>query len=249
YGYKIVDKIEHDTECFISNSHEIFKIEQGVPSKHIKSYSKESRKRPIPAFLFEHYVDKSALYTSSPSEKLQQKTQETEYAINVGKLTHKILEYFVPMKRIINKNEVKDFIEIYKENAALKFTTKQINNICVLANDYLLPIAKNGELKTELKIKRRYKLNNNHYIMSGIIDLLILTDKEAHIIDYKTDKIVPDTHLDIELKYLKQMCSYKEMISNIYTDHKIICHLAWTHKPTLIKIEESQLETKDLEST
>jgi ATP-dependent helicase/nuclease subunit A len=249
FGYKNVRNLEEKEECFISSSDYIIKTEQGSPSKHSKPIESNKQKITIPDFLLEPYENNNICYISSPSEKLLEKTQSTEYAINIGKLTHRVLEYFVPLKRIINENEINKFIEIYKESTALQFTKKQLENICTLANNYILPLTKDSAVEVELKIKKSYRADGKNHIISGIIDLVILKEKDIHIIDYKTDKNIPPTSADIDLKYLKQMAVYKEMMESIYQDYTITCHLAWTHKPTMLKINSSRLDTKGLELT
>lgn len=248
FGFKNVKEIEEGKDCFISSSDYILKIEQGHSSKK-KHVTQNKKISALPDFLSEPYVDNNECYTSSPSEKLLHKTQDIEYAVNIGKLTHRILEYFVPLKRKITTNEVKKFIEIYKETNSPKFTTNQLDKICHLANNYLLPLTRDSKLETELKIKKSYRDNEKEYIVSGIIDLLIFKGKYIKIIDYKTDKNIPKTSSEVDLKYLKQMAAYKKMVENIYPDHIVTCHLAWTHDPTIIKIDDAIMNSKDLELT
>ena len=80
------------------------------------------------------------------------------------------------------------------------------------------------------------------------MDLVVFAEDTIYIIDYKTDKNIPASSIDIPAQYIKQLSLYKDMLQSSYQDKKIICYLAWTHIPGLTKLEDNLLlELKDLE--
>lgn len=68
----------------------------------------------------------------------------------------------------------------------------------------------------------------NGSLISGQVDRLVISDKEVWIIDYKTNKNVPDTAQNIPLVYKNQMNAYKALLSSLFPDKKIRCFLLWT---------------------
>lgn len=62
---------------------------------------------------------------------------------------------------------------------------------------------------------------------NGQIDRLIVTDKTVTIIDFKSNKIVPQSLAEVPQNYLGQMEIYKELVQKIYPSHDIHCELIW----------------------
>ena len=64
----------------------------------------------------------------------------------------------------------------------------------------------------------------------GIVDRLVLTDKQCYIIDYKTHAECSANQLpDIARQYQSQMAFYRKMVQNIWPDKSIHCLLLFTH--------------------
>ena len=105
YGYKnSAENIEN--ECyFISNSDYTYQKKHGEQSISVKKEQIEES-TPLPNFLLEEYQDYKQHISTSPSEKAA--VQYTP-SLEMGKLTHKMLEYFVPLKRKVSKEEIKYF--------------------------------------------------------------------------------------------------------------------------------------------
>ena len=65
--------------------------------------------------------------------------------------------------------------------------------------------------------------------ISGQIDRLVVKEKEVLIIDFKTNKHVPETVPD---NYQKQLQAYKDLLKNIFPDKIIKSYLLWTENMT-----------------
>jgi|GEM_PF-1538333 len=227
---------------FLSDSMLSYKVEKGSSEKksHIKQKTHENFDRP--KFLSEKYVIQDSYHKISPSTQVREKDENINNALALGTLIHKALECFVALKRTIQTNEVRNFINAYKDKTMADIESEQIDNICTLINNFILPITSVNQVYTELKIQKNYKVENKNYILSGSIDLLVLEDKKIHIIDYKTDKQVPKTSYEIDDKYIKQLALYKKVLLERYPTHDVLCYLAWTTEPSLIKIDSNQLK-------
>ncbi len=78
--------------------------------------------------------------------------------------------------------------------------------------------------------------SDGNNIISGQIDRLVITDKEIIIADYKTHRTPPKNNEDIPPIYIKQMLSYKKLISDIYPNRKIRCILIWTNSTKISEL-------------
>jgi ATP-dependent helicase/nuclease subunit A len=74
-------------------------------------------------------------------------------------------------------------------------------------------------------------------LISGQIDRLLVQDKTVWIVDYKTNRIPPDSEEGVPMQYRSQMEAYSELISLIYPDHEIRSFLLWTDGPVLMPLK------------
>ena len=70
--------------------------------------------------------------------------------------------------------------------------------------------------------------------LNGVIDRLILTPDRALIVDYKTNRLVPNTASDCPEGILRQMGAYSEMLAAVYPNHVIETAILWTASRSLM---------------
>ena len=84
------------------------------------------------------------------------------------------------------------------------------------------------------------------YKLSGRIDRLLINEDNLIIVDFKTNKIVPQTTKEIPLAYRKQMAIYRKILSGIYPNHYIRCAILWVNEPTLMELSADYLDSVKL---
>lgn len=72
--------------------------------------------------------------------------------------------------------------------------------------------------------------------LHGVIDRLILTDTHILAVDYKTNRILPDTADTCPEGLLRQMGAYGEMLRHLYPDHTIETAILWTTNQSLMSL-------------
>ncbi|MCM1294316.1 MAG: hypothetical protein NC311_02025 [Muribaculaceae bacterium] len=114
-----------------------------------------------------------------------------------------------------------------------------LQNICATSiddsNPFVAHIKSNPDLMRLFDEKSRGEVPvagyiNNQFVSRRIDRLRIDTDaKTIDILDYKTDtdRTIRRHH------YVVQLGEYKKLISEIYPDFDIKCHILWTHDWTL----------------
>ncbi len=70
--------------------------------------------------------------------------------------------------------------------------------------------------------------------ISGQIDRLVIRQNDILIIDYKTNKIVPQNVPD---NYRAQLNAYRDLIKNIFPDKIVKAYLLWTENLTLMEVQ------------
>jgi ATP-dependent helicase/nuclease subunit A len=78
--------------------------------------------------------------------------------------------------------------------------------------------------------------------IAGRIDRLAVLPQDVYIIDYKTGRSVPESSRQVPEAYLRQICAYRELVSEIYPDKTIHCAILWTSGPELMVLSEAELE-------
>ncbi|MBY5933420.1 double-strand break repair helicase AddA [Tateyamaria omphalii] len=70
----------------------------------------------------------------------------------------------------------------------------------------------------------------------GTIDRLHVTPTTIHIVDFKTNRVVPTEPSQVPEGVLRQMGAYAHAIAQIYPDREIRLSILWTHTCTLMPI-------------
>jgi ATP-dependent helicase/nuclease subunit A len=76
---------------------------------------------------------------------------------------------------------------------------------------------------------------------AGQVDRMVVLADEILLVDYKTNRKVPETHKDIPEAYLQQMAIYTQLLKQIYPQKTIRSYLFWTAGPTLMPLENQLL--------
>ncbi|GGX39722.1 double-strand break repair helicase AddA [Tateyamaria omphalii] len=84
--------------------------------------------------------------------------------------------------------------------------------------------------------------------MHGTIDRLHLNAKTVHIVDFKTNRVVPEKPEQTPEGVLRQMGAYAHAMAQIYPDREVELSILWTHTGVLMAIPHD-IVTSALEST
>lgn len=160
-----------------------------------------------------------------------------------GQLIHSLLEYAPGA----NPDTFGDFSARFLQRAAPSLTTEEHEKIIsevqnVLDQKDLSPLFDPDGL-SEVPIVGQVHLAGQEkpVRVSGRIDRLIVQDTRVLAIDFKTDRIIPVLPQSISVSYLRQMAVYRHLLTRIFPDQQIICHLLWTTGPTLMVLPEALL--------
>ena len=104
----------------------------------------------------------------------------------------------------------------------------------VLTSDHLKHIFTPDSL-VEVAITAPITELNNRQIY-GTIDRLIITDTKVIAVDYKSNKVVPDSPQNVPLGLLRQMGAYLVALKPIYPEHDIDVAILWTETQLIMSI-------------
>jgi ATP-dependent helicase/nuclease subunit A len=80
--------------------------------------------------------------------------------------------------------------------------------------------------------------------VNGRVDRLAVWDREVLVLDFKTDRTVPETEEHVASGYLAQMALYREALRRVFPGKKVVCGLLWTAGPKLMRLPDGPLATQ-----
>ncbi|MGB7404595.1 MAG: double-strand break repair helicase AddA [Pacificimonas sp.] len=75
-------------------------------------------------------------------------------------------------------------------------------------------------------------------VVAGTIDVLLVDEEHVRAVDYKTDRNVPETALEIPQRHRNQMSAYRAALEKIFPDRRIETSLLYTAGPALFDVTD-----------
>lgn len=246
-GVNAVDAVQCTTPVgpghrFQHGGWQVAKSKNGVPSK--------STKPTLPDWIFEMAPPvPRAAKVYAPSDLGGDHSLEGEgakidrqTALDWGRWMHRLLEtlpefpkdewldaaQFLMAGEKSPPNE-KQFLDVYKEARML------------LTNPHLEPLFFGNNL-AEIDISADLSvlgLGPTH----GIIDRLVFTDDRILIVDFKSNRLVPDVAANVPDGILRQMGAYLTAIEQVYPNRPIDMAVLWTRDGTLMPLPHDTVRT------
>jgi len=126
---------------------------------------------------------------------------------------------------------VHDFAERYAMGQAVEPTSPDERNVQAFLDS--LP----GEFRVEENVYLPVSVDGQQVTISGIVDLLHVTDDWAEIVDYKTDR---GRHAEAE--YRKQLSVYYHVVRQEYPDHRVSTSIYYTADGERVEVEPLRLD-------
>ena len=163
--------------------------------------------------------------------------QEGE-AVRRGRIIHRLLELLPALLPADREPACRRFLDLSIHG--LDSTQKNViaaETLAILSDPvfgHLFGPGSRAEVPLAGKIGNR--------VIAGQVDRLLVTADEVHIIDYKTNRPVPESAEQAPVAYLKQMAAYRAVLTEIYPKHSVHCALLWTVAPKLMPIPPEILD-------
>ncbi|WP_180966949.1 double-strand break repair helicase AddA [Cohaesibacter celericrescens] len=97
--------------------------------------------------------------------------------------------------------------------------------------------------QAEVSLTGWVDVNNERHAVSGQIDRLVITPNAVVVVDYKTNRHVPETQAEIPVAYQVQMALYARLLQPLYPGKKILTLLLWTAVPSIMAVNEAQRQS------
>ncbi|MFD0985537.1 double-strand break repair helicase AddA [Methyloligella solikamskensis] len=189
---------------------------------------------------------------SFESPPLGPKALAEDHRFTRGRLVHALLEHLPQIPVEERETAAKRFIAV--RGAGLPETLQDeivAESLAVAGHPDFSALFAPGSL-AEVPVVARIGSGESARLLSGQIDRLVLSESEALILDYKTNRPPPLEPEDVAPAYISQLAAYRIALKDLYPNRKIRCCLLWTDGARLMEIPEDQLaraETKILQGS
>lgn len=164
-------------------------------------------------------------------------------ALQKGLLTHRMLQ----MLPSLPQEDWEAAASRYLERSAY-FWPKQDrlslhqSVLAVLRKPELAPVF-SERAQAEVSIMGTLTMNGRDYAVSGRIDRMAVTaDGRVIILDYKTNRFVPQSEEQVAFAHRAQLAIYREILKPLYPDHLISCVLVYTETAKVIELSAEAIE-------
>jgi len=147
-------------------------------------------------------------------------------ALNYGTLVHELLEHLTGAEPA-DINQIVTAIAGNQSSELVEMAKAEVTN--VLSAPHLSHIFANGGL-SEVTISAQVGDRRIH----GAIDRLVVSDSEVLAIDYKSNRIVPDTPDNCPEGLKRQMGAYAHALASVYPGREIKTAILWTRTADLM---------------
>src|SRR3546814_1917478 len=79
-------------------------------------------------------------------------------------------------------------------------------------------------------------------VIAGTVDRLRVTETQAHVVDFKTGRFVPDNAAAVPRPHLRQMAAYAAALRVIFPGHMVEASLLYTSGPKMIWLPQDLLD-------
>lgn len=164
--------------------------------------------------------------------------------IDRGNAVHQLLQILPD----VDKDLRNDVIEKFFSTNPIAFEAqeqKTIENavVSLLENQYFQDFL-GPNSKAEVELVGKLKIANQQHLVRGKIDRLIIEENSVKILDYKTNRSIPDNPDHIPEEYLAQMALYRALVASIYPKKVIESIIIWVMNSSIMDIPDDLLTSQ-----
>ncbi|MEO0327158.1 MAG: double-strand break repair helicase AddA [Pseudomonadota bacterium] len=165
------------------------------------------------------------------------------YALKRGTYIHKLLQYLPGLEPATYRETALAYLERQAPNWSISARESVLLSVLgILEAKEFAHFFSTGS-KAEIAIAGKLVTQSGVRMISGQIDRLCVSENSVTVLDYKTNRDVPDSPQNAPVEYITQLSLYRELVQQIYPDRNVECALLWTNVPQLMVIPNALMDT------
>jgi ATP-dependent helicase/nuclease subunit A len=165
----------------------------------------------------------------------------SDRSLEKGRLVHRMLQ----MLPDIASGDRADAAQRYAERAARFWPEaerrKLVDSVLKLLQDEGLQVVFDAHAQPEVSIMGTLTLDEKQYAVSGRVDRLAVLADRVVILDYKTNRVPPQTADRIPFAHQAQLAIYREILAPLYPGRRVDCMLVYTEDASIHTLSESAM--------
>ncbi|MCF2906019.1 double-strand break repair helicase AddA [Octadecabacter sp. CECT 8868] len=167
-------------------------------------------------------------------------TDASDLALAWGRISHLLLEHLPEVSGESRREIAETLVQNHPDIGLIGDPTEIIEEaLNLIAQPELSWIFNSG--LAEVPISANLSSLSGDRVF-GIIDRLIITATEVVAIDFKSNRIIPNTPKETPAGLIRQMAAYRDALSLVYPNHVIRCILLWTKSGETSELSTNQLD-------
>lgn len=163
--------------------------------------------------------------------------QERKLAMLLGSLTHRLLEILPPLNDDARRRAIKRTIASYAPHQLDEAAASHAASTTLrLINDTRLKDIFSQNARAEVPVSGMVQ----GYVISGVIDRIVIDDAAITIIDFKTGQ-PPKTDADIPSNYISQLALYTYVLRQIWPEKTLHAGLIFTEDASIHWLDDQRL--------
>ena len=169
---------------------------------------------------------------------------ERDLAILRGTLTHALLEHLPDIEPAGWSLAAQNILSIAREQLSSKTRQEILKEVVAILREkqFAFLFGKNSRAEVPVLLEMPAKGKTAPVQMSGEIDRLVVMPERIFIVDYKSNREVPQGVDQVPPAYVAQLAAYRLAIGKIYRGKDIICGLLWTRGARLMWLDNEVVE-------
>jgi ATP-dependent helicase/nuclease subunit A len=155
-----------------------------------------------------------------------------------GKLIHRLLEILPTLPKQRQRVSCRRFLKRSIHGLDGKQCAQIESEVFSILTDPQLKFLFVGETSAEVPIVGTLHGSEGLQSVAGQVDRLVISKHEILIVDYKSNQSPPKSLSDVPELYLRQMATYRAVLSKIWQDRPVRCALLWTDGPYLMYLDD-----------
>lgn len=160
-----------------------------------------------------------------------------------GTLMHRLLQYLPSIRKERRLPVALGYLQQELPNVtAMVVAAIAQECIAVLESPKTAFIFGEAGMRSEVPVSGKINLNGKVHLVRGEIDLLIVNDNTVYIVDFKTNRAVPQSVDQTPIAYRRQLALYRAVLQPVFPDKQITPILLWTKGTVLMPLDNQSLD-------
>jgi ATP-dependent helicase/nuclease subunit A len=160
-----------------------------------------------------------------------------------GALIHRLLQSLPDLPAELREERARAYLRLKAHALSIAEQQEIAETVMLVLNDPAFHAVFSLDAMAEVPVAARVTLPGGRVVpILGRIDRLVLESREILILDFKTNRPVPDSPAEVDPAYIRQLTLYRLVMKDLFPNRAVRAALLWTDGPKLMELPSSLME-------